>query len=50
MLEGAGHDVDVTFIDWRGPHIFPFASKSYEHCTNDGKGDPLSNERDGFDV
>ena len=51
MLEGAGHDVDVTFIDWCGPHdIFPFASQIYERCKNDGKGDPLSNERYRFDV
>ena len=38
MLEGAGHDADVTFIDWSGPHdIFPFASQSYERRANDGK-------------
>ena len=29
-----------------GPHdIFPFASQSYERYTNDGKRDPLSDER-----
>ena len=51
MLEGAGHEVDVTFIDWCGPHdIFPFASQSYERYTNDGEGDPLSDKRDRFDV
>ena len=37
ILEGAGHDVDLTCIDWCGPHdIFPFASQSYERCTNQG--------------
>ena len=43
MLEGAGHHIDVTFIDWCGPHDnFPFASNSHERCTNDGEGDSLS--------
>ena len=27
-----------------------FASQIYESCTNDGKGDPLSNERDRVNV